>query len=120
MTDCMSIDGVELPCPATYKVIPQPIYSDETKRNVEALLVVDYIATKRQIMATWNIISPEEFRTIQDRTKDPDGIIVSFYNPLTDQVESGEFLRDTSFDYTLYGPWEDKKFTIDSFTLTEM
>ncbi len=120
MTDIMSVDGVELPFPFTYEVVPQPIYSDETKRNVEAHLVVDYIATKHQILATWNAISPEQFRLIQNKTKNPDGIVMTFWNPLDDEVQTREFLRDTSFRYTLHGPLDDMSFTIESFTLTEM
>lgn len=132
MTDLIAVNSTsgyrELPTPSTYRVISQKILSEESKRNVEALMNLQVINVKNQIIMTWNLISTEDFallcRLTEGRTtpgKD-EGIAVAYFNPQTNSIQYGDFYRDTSFNYNVAGPWDGGPNHIIevSMTLTEM
>jgi hypothetical protein len=58
----ISINGTTLPSPTTYKVSIQDLSKGE--RNVNGLLLLERIATKRKIDLGWKMLTQAQFSTI--------------------------------------------------------
>ena len=114
---------VELPTPSSYKVLDQEI-NTQAERDISdsCNLHKQRGAVKRQITMSWNLLDPDDFKTICELTG-TNTCMVQFYDPQHGTTDSSEFYRDTSFDYTLAGgPWEGgpKYVQVSSLTLTEI
>lgn len=126
MTDIIAVSDSthslqELPTPASYKVIPNQIFSENTARDVMGDLHMDLLTTKRKISMTWLNITPEDFADIMERTSATE-LHVTCYDPTIAGYYSGLFVRDASLDYQVVGPWRDKPLAINvtGFSLTEI
>lgn len=58
----IAINGTELPSPTTYKVYIQDLSKGE--RNVNGLLLLERIATKRKIDLSWKMLTQAQFSAI--------------------------------------------------------
>ena len=119
---------VALPIPSSYKVIDMAIFS-HAERNVEYTHTCDLGAVKKQITMSWNFLKPAEFKSLCTLTAPVKGsgtssdrvyIDVSYYDPQRDEFCIGSFYRDSSFDYSVVGVWDEKPQGVTcSMTLTE-
>lgn len=115
--DIISINSggsyVPLPTPSSYKVLPMSIF-EQAERNVEFTMVADLGAVKRQITLSWLFLTPSEFARVCALTGPVSSASedvfrnVRFYNPTTNNIEYGDFYRDSSFNYEVVGVWDDK------------
>lgn len=112
---------VELPYPSSYKVIDQEINSMAERSMDNYTLNKERGAIKKQITMAWNLLEPGQFKTLCELTG-TNTMMVQCYDPQIAAVYSGEFYRDTSFDYTLQGGWSGgpKYVTVNTMVLTEV
>lgn len=126
MVDIIAISSegsyVELPTPSSYKVIDQEINSMAERSLDNYTLRKERGAIKKQITMSWNLLTPSEFKQLCTLTG-TNTIMLQCYDPQSASVYTGEFYRDTSFNYTLQGgPWDGgpKYVRVDTMTLTEV
>ncbi|CQR51486.1 DUF6711 family protein [Paenibacillus riograndensis] len=84
----ISINGVTLPSPTKYQVYIQDLSKGE--RNVNGLLLLERIATKRKIDLSWKMLSPSQYATIL-RLVSPVFFNVQYQDPEDATTRSGTF-----------------------------
>ena len=120
----ISNDGTyeELPTPSSYKVINQEINALAERSMDNYTMNKERGAIKKQITLGWNLLDPDDFKRICELTG-TNSCMVQCYDPQSASIYTGEFYRDTSFNYTILGgPWNGgpKYIRVDTLVLTEM
>ena len=112
---------VELPPPSSYKVIDQEINSMAERSMDNYTMQKERGAIKKQITMSWNLLDPDDFKELCELTG-TNFIHLQCYDPQIATVYTGDFYRDTSFNYTIMGgPWNGgpKYIKVDNMVLTE-
>lgn len=52
----LKINNINIPCPSSFEVTVQDFQSDDTGRSADGTMMIDVIATKRQINMGWNYL----------------------------------------------------------------
>jgi hypothetical protein len=84
----INIGGADLPAPASYNVTITDLTKND--RNAAGTMIIERIATKRQIALGWNYLTGDEYSLILDAVSDV-FFSVAYFDPQNNTTQTGTF-----------------------------
>lgn len=97
----MKIDGITLPEPATLSVTPEKIWSKNTGRGDNGLMVGDIVAIKIILKISWGILSASDIMKIDSLISQP-FFSCTFLNPRKGNAEDTHTFYADAPTYPVY------------------
>jgi hypothetical protein len=84
----INIGGTDLPAPASYNVTITDITKND--RNAAGTMIIERIATKRQIALGWSYLTGDDYSTILNAVSNV-FIMVTYFDPQNNTTQTGTF-----------------------------